>query len=384
MSSNQQSRLGFDTAMRLIRRTVSGVEIPLAQAITSPPEDEDEEIGGGYGGGGASYTTADDDMDAEGEQGEDLFGSTFGPKSQAHQSVEVEDDDDDDDDDEDDDKEFIGLQQKWNTTKTSSANKDDGKGKPTPVTNNSKPKSKSTKSSNAAPGPAAPLHDLITATTEQPHEHHALDDEHCETCNRTGGVTTPPPPLTSPDQDQNIKTERSPTYSLKPVAPPAGKSAPEKAKAKETRYREPEEADLLKNHSALLITHEKWHTKAKHFIPRLDLAPHRYWIGVLNQDKKPKNASSEKHFTWMKGNRVTTIATIWHKFQELTMTEDFVLLLGEERTEMRDKCEELDYFDDKVIILRPVAKGLPQAKGRKVSEGVVPVVVELELDGEGE
>jgi len=142
----------------------------------------------------------------------------------------------------------------------------------------------------------------------------------------------------------------------------------------------PSGPDLLEDRSPALRRLTKFHNKATQLIPRLPLAQHRYWIGVLNLDTNPRNFSSEKHFTWMKGNRLSTVSTIWHTFQTSTATDGFVLLLGDEKVEFTDRVEELDYYDDKRVIFRAVKEGTAEAKGRRVSEGAVPV----EYKGMGE
>ena len=74
----------------------------------------------------------------------------------------------------------------------------------------------------------------------------------------------------------------------------------------------------------------------------------------------------------MKGNRLTTVETVWHMYQQTTATEQFTLLLGHEKLELEDKVEELDYFNDKKIMFRAVGQNDPDAKGRKLCEFVVP------------
>ena len=117
----------------------------------------------------------------------------------------------------------------------------------------------------------------------------------------------------------------------------------------------------------------------------MPLAPHRYWIGVLNIDANATTFHQEKHFTWMKGNRVTTIETIWNTYATMAATEDFVLLLGGvEKVQEKDCMEELDYFNDKRIMLRAVKKGTPEAKGKLLGGDLVPRVVKnvevMEID----
>ena len=123
----------------------------------------------------------------------------------------------------------------------------------------------------------------------------------------------------------------------------------------------------------------KFHLKAKYHIPRLPLAPHRYWIGVLILDVSLKAISRENQFIWMKGNRVTTVKTVWHTYQNTTATEEFVLLLGTEKVEMTDKMCELDYFNEKKIMFRAVRCGTREARGRELCEEAVPKSRETEV-----
>ncbi|KAK3614010.1 hypothetical protein LTR56_027535 [Elasticomyces elasticus] len=80
----------------------------------------------------------------------------------------------------------------------------------------------------------------------------------------------------------------------------------------------------------------------------------------------------------MKGNRLTTIATIWHTHATATLSNNFVLLLGHELVKFKDVCEELDYFNDKFVCLRAVGKDLKQAKGKELGEGCPQEVIEIE------
>lgn len=169
-----------------------------------------------------------------------------------------------------------------------------------------------------------------------------LKSEHRKGCKQTRRMSTPP--------DTGL-----------PPPPPAGPKAPDPI------------ADLSHNSKWL----KNFHNRAVQFIPRLPLATHRYWIGVLNLDVKPKYFNSEKHFTWMKGNRFTTVETVWNMYQQTTATEDFVLLLGFEKVEDRDRVEELDYFNCKKVMFRAVYKSHPDAGGRELCAGVIPQVQEV-------
>ena len=168
----------------------------------------------------------------------------------------------------------------------------------------------------------------------------SLKSEHAKGCNPSRGPSTP-----------SDSADGTP-------GPPAPPKAP----------------DPVNDASRNLKHLKSLHNRAVQLIPRLPLAAHRYWIGVLNLDVNPKYFNTEKHFTWMKGNRFTTVETVWHTYQQVTASEGFVLLVGYERVQDKDRMEELDYFNDKKIVLRAVHGNRPEAKGRALCEGVVPVL----------
>lgn len=169
--------------------------------------------------------------------------------------------------------------------------------------------------------------------------------------------------LTASEHNPGCKTSRS--ASTPPPSP----------KASQPSHKEP---DLVKDIRKSLQQWRKFHTHVKTLIPRLPLAPHRYWIAVLHLGKKTRDAKTEKHFTWMKGNRLTTISTIWHTYATTTVSSDFVLMHGFERLEMSDRCEEVDYFGDRFILLRAVDEGSKEAAGRELAAGCPIEVVEIE------
>ncbi|KAK4902943.1 hypothetical protein LTR49_026992 [Elasticomyces elasticus] len=144
--------------------------------------------------------------------------------------------------------------------------------------------------------------------------------------------------------------------------------------------KKPEEADLVEDVRRSLTQQQKFHDKAKLFTPRLPLDAHRYWICVLHEGRKVSTITSEKHFTWMKGNRLTTIATIWHTHATATLSNNFVLLLGHELVDFKDVCEELDDFVDKFVCLRAVGKDTGQAKGKELGDGCPLEVIEIHSD----
>ncbi|KAK5135727.1 hypothetical protein LTR08_004713 [Meristemomyces frigidus] len=165
-------------------------------------------------------------------------------------------------------------------------------------------------------------------------------------------TTTPPPP--PPNTQKPPPPPHPPPSNLYPTAP--------------------------QDFSPSLRAHQRFRARCIPFIPRLPLPAHRYWIGVLPADRKPHNIREEKQVVWMKGNRVTTVQTVWHSYQTSTMTEGFVLLLGGvEKVGMAVRCEEMDYFGDRKVLFWAVKVGGVGAGGRLVSEGCVPQAV-VEID----
>lgn len=83
----------------------------------------------------------------------------------------------------------------------------------------------------------------------------------------------------------------------------------------------------------------------------------------------------------MRGNRSITIRTIYDTFAKQTWQEDFVLLHGHDRVDPKSRCEELDYFDDRCIVLRALKVGDPGWAGKNWCDDIVPPAVEVvELD----
>ncbi|KAK5168989.1 uncharacterized protein LTR77_006298 [Saxophila tyrrhenica] len=127
----------------------------------------------------------------------------------------------------------------------------------------------------------------------------------------------------------------------------------------------------------------KFHSRALHHLPRLPLPAHRYWIGVLNPTENPaKKFTSEKQFVWMRGNRKTTVETVWHVYAQATAEEEFVLLVGggTERPLPGVRMEEVDYCSreegGKVVVFRAVLKeelGQVLKDGTKMFAGDIPL-----------
>ncbi|KAF2772630.1 hypothetical protein EJ03DRAFT_380648 [Teratosphaeria nubilosa] len=201
-------------------------------------------------------------------------------------------------------------------------------------------------------------------TTQRIVECDCAGGKHNKSCHDTRSVSTPPGSPFQTIEEDHLPSSDAVQITGSKVKTPA-------------RQKLPEESDFDKDYSKDLTKFRKWHERMKLLIPRLHLAEHRYWIGVLPVGRKPRNATTEKHMTWIKGNRMTTISTVWHRIAELHMIEDFVLLLGNEKLKLTDRAEELNYFNDKFVCLRAVDKNDPQAKGKSTSEGLVPEVVDL-------
>ena len=72
--------------------------------------------------------------------------------------------------------------------------------------------------------------------------------------------------------------------------------------------------------------------------------------------------------------------TVWHMYQQTTVSEGFVLMLGRERVELEATMEQLDYWREKKIMLRAVKEGSDEAAEKEISEGVVPREVEKEVE----
>lgn len=162
-----------------------------------------------------------------------------------------------------------------------------------------------------------------------------------------------------------------PTVSSRPVPPPR---------------RRP---DITRDLSHNLVRHEKFHTRAQLLIPRLPNHENfnwtrRYWIAVLIEGKRITKSTSEKDFVWMKGNRFSTVATVFHSYALAVMAnpDDLALVLGSERVEMTDQMQELDYFNDRLVVFKAVKIGgnEMEVEGRSLVQGVVPESATITLD----
>ncbi|PPJ60064.1 hypothetical protein CBER1_07556 [Cercospora berteroae] len=125
-----------------------------------------------------------------------------------------------------------------------------------------------------------------------------------------------------------------------------------------------------------------FHMRALSCLPEIPipLPSHRYWIAILYPTKKPKNAKSDKDFMWMKGNRFSTVCTIWHNFSLRTMEEDFVLTCRGEVLDMKDQVQELDWFNNKFVVMRAVKKQMLESIKGKGLFGEIGIVPEKEIE----
>lgn len=189
-------------------------------------------------------------------------------------------------------------------------------------------------------------------------------DQHAPSCIGTRGASTPPttPPLEL-TQSTDVEAKPEPKSDPKPESKSEGRV-----------WLGP---DDLRDVAKAVSREKRWHEKVAHLHPRVALASHRYWIGVLNPGHKPSNACKEEHFTWMKGNRLTTVETVSRVYAATTMLEDVVFMMGGERPELQDRMEELDLFNDKVVMFQVAKEGSPASVGRLITEGLVTKEIEV-------
>lgn len=193
-------------------------------------------------------------------------------------------------------------------------------------------------------------------------------DEGCKDTRRR--LSTPPLP------DPDLIVTGSTTKKFSPTTTTGRKFVDKE----EGRIREG--PDIDRDLSQGLRNHWRFHDRVAHLIPRLN-APdfdwsRRYWIAVLNHEKVAKNAKSEKDFVWMKGNRLSTGKTIWHRYVETAAADPdtTVLMLGHERLEMTDTMEECDFFGDRLVVLRAVEGPAELRNEKSLTEGLIKEVPE--------
>jgi hypothetical protein len=173
--------------------------------------------------------------------------------------------------------------------------------------------------------------------------------EHSAGCSNTRGASTPP---TSPPHQPASGPKTDIIIDPKPNLP---------------NWEGP---DDLRDVSRPVVKERRWHAKVAHLHPDYALPSHRYWIGVLNPGKEARNACKETHFTWMKGNKYTTVETVRRVYATTTMAEGVLITAGE-RPKEEDRVDSLDFFNDKIVLFSIVDEDSPEAVGRKITEGLV-------------
>lgn len=150
-------------------------------------------------------------------------------------------------------------------------------------------------------------------------------------------------------------------------------------------YRRRDGADIHRDRAYYLNAHWKFHDRVMNYVPRLPNDSsfdwdRRYWIAVLIEGKQPRNVNSEKDFIWMKGNRYSTVCTVFHMYANTVLSdkEDLVLLLGVEKPEMSVQMQSLDYFSDRLIVMKAVKKSHPHAKGLSMIGEIEQPVVQID------
>lgn len=188
------------------------------------------------------------------------------------------------------------------------------------------------------------------------------------------------PPVPEPD----LIITGSTTAPKEKTTPPPTITNISKAKDTKESGRLRQGADIDRDLYEGLRRHFKFHNRVLKLIPNPN-APdfdwsRRYWIAVLMLDRNPKSAATQRDYVWMKGNRLTTGQTIWHKYLDATMEdkETTVLMLGTERLKMTDTMEECDYFGDRFVLIRAVTEGTERARGKRPLAGLVPREAEAE------
>ncbi|KAF2722285.1 hypothetical protein K431DRAFT_46054 [Polychaeton citri CBS 116435] len=135
--------------------------------------------------------------------------------------------------------------------------------------------------------------------------------------------------------------------------------------------------------STQLKQYDKFCRKAIKCVPQLSLASHRYWIGVLNLGVRvSKSDFHQKDFTWMMGNRLTCIETVWHSYSTQSGSVDFVLhCAGMKLDSDKDKkieMRQLDYFNNRKVYLRAVDKDALDVEGKKLVPDEEPELIEID------
>lgn len=174
----------------------------------------------------------------------------------------------------------------------------------------------------------------------------------------------------------------------------ANQTSIEPSKAREVKDRPPKRKvtppNIKRSLAQDLVVHERLHVKVQQMIPSLSDSlffdwSRRYWIAVLIGGKtSAKTTLSAKDFVWMKGNRFSTVATILESYAVATMTDpdSLVLLLGNESLVRKDQVQEMDYFNDRLVVFRAIkiSGNELEAKGRSLIRDAVPLQKVIALD----
>lgn len=199
---------------------------------------------------------------------------------------------------------------------------------------------------------------------EQPAE--GVDGDEDDLFQQTFGKSAPKNDDSDEDADDDDENNDKPRPAQAPTAPAADfdhklfiatlssnktpnttTTAPAPATTKPKSTPKPPTSGLLPPTLPTHLAHNlrkqhSFHHTALNFLPRLPLAAHRYWIGVLKLGVPPRATQSEKNFIWMKGNRKTTVETVWRAFClacAVESAEGVVLLVGFERPGSRTRAE---------------------------------------------
>lgn len=224
--------------------------------------------------------------------------------------------------------------------------------------------------SSASEKHAAAYHNIFKKpcdTSQASQAFQASQDQHTSGCSSSRGASTPP--ATPPPEQQQQPAPKS-----------SAETNPETKTELQLSSRPWNGPDDLRDVAKPFLKEKRWHDKVAHLHPSIPLASHRYWIGVLNLGQDPRTATKETHFTWMKGNRLTTVETVRNVYAATTMMEG-AFMMGGERPEDKNRMEELDLFNDKVVLFKIAEEGTPASVGRLITEGLVTKETEvIELD----
>ncbi|KAI5239180.1 hypothetical protein E4T43_06906 [Aureobasidium subglaciale] len=97
------------------------------------------------------------------------------------------------------------------------------------------------------------------------------------------------------------------------------------------------------------------HNKAVKLQPH-HLPAHRYWVAVLMHTVAPQKAKVEKDFVWLKGWKNNTVETMWNEYRNVTTEEQHQILFCGKVPQFTDSLEDLDIFDDKLVVFRAAKK----------------------------